>query len=112
MLTTLYFAKNDHRWVTFIILKTIDDGRPRTEIRGTLMMPADAEVCRGLARAHQRQGLAPRSRDTAAKSRESSKLYWPQARSRLYRSQILQVLVNTLWKALAEIYKMHSFAPL
>ena len=32
------------------------------------------------------------------------------ARSRLYRSQNLQV--NTRWKALAEIYTMHSFAPL
>ena len=31
-----------------------------------------------------------------------------KARSRLYRSQILQV--NMRWKALAEIYKMHSFA--
>merc|ERR1711904_336910 len=31
------------------------------------------------------------------------------ARSRLYRSQILQV--NTRWKALAEIYTIHSFAP-
>ena len=30
--------------------------------------------------------------------------------ARLYRSQILQV--NTRWKALAEIYTMHSFAPL
>ena len=30
-------------------------------------------------------------------------------RSRLYRSQILQV--NIRWKALAEIYTMHSFAP-
>ena len=32
-----------------------------------------------------------------------------RARSRLYRSQILQV--NTRWKALAEIYTLHSFAP-
>ena len=32
------------------------------------------------------------------------------ARSRLYRSQILQV--NMRWKALAEIYTMHSFAQL
>ena len=32
-----------------------------------------------------------------------------RARSRLYRNQILQV--NTRWKALAEIYTMHSFAP-
>ena len=30
-------------------------------------------------------------------------------RSRLYRIQILQV--NIRWKALAEIYTMHSFAP-
>ena len=29
--------------------------------------------------------------------------------SRLYRSKTLQL--NTRWKALAEIYKMHSFAP-
>ena len=33
-----------------------------------------------------------------------------RARSRLYRSHILEV--NTRWKALAEIYTMHSFAPL
>ena len=32
-----------------------------------------------------------------------------KARSRLYRIQILQV--NTRWKALVEIYTMHSFAP-
>ena len=32
-----------------------------------------------------------------------------RARSRLYRSQILQV--NTRWKTLAEIYTKHSFAP-
>ena len=41
-------------------------------------------------------------------TRRAGKLY--KARSRLYRSQILQV--NTRWKALAEIYTMHSFAPL
>ena len=40
--------------------------------------------------------------------RRAGKLY--KARSRLYRSQSLQV--NTRWKALAEIYTMHSFAPL
>ena len=33
-----------------------------------------------------------------------------RARSRLHRSQILQV--NTRWKALAEIYTMQSFAQL
>ena len=32
-----------------------------------------------------------------------------RARSRLHRSQILQV--DMRWKALAEIYTMHSFAP-
>ena len=31
------------------------------------------------------------------------------ARSRLYRRRFFQV--NTRWKALAEIYTMHSFAP-
>ena len=38
----------------------------------------------------------------------SGKLY--RARSRLYRSRILQE--NMRWKALAEIYTMHSFAQL
>ena len=32
-----------------------------------------------------------------------------RARSRLYRRQILKI--NMRWKALAEIYTMHSFAP-
>ena len=41
-------------------------------------------------------------------TRRAGKLY--KARSRLDRSQILQV--NTRLKALAEIYTMHSFAPL
>ena len=27
-LTTFHLAKNDHRWVTFISLKTITDGSP------------------------------------------------------------------------------------
>ena len=40
---------------------------------------------------------------------ESSNLRNDRARSRLYRSQILQV--NTRWKALAEIYTMRAFAP-
>ena len=40
-------------------------------------------------------------------TRRAGKLY--KARSRLYRIQILQV--NMCWKALAEIYTMHSFAP-
>ena len=38
-------------------------------------------------------------------TRRAGKLY--KARSRLYRSQLLQV--NMRWKALAEIYTMHSF---
>ena len=47
-------------------------------------------------------------RDTwAICTRIAGKLY--KARSRLYRSQILQV--NTRWKALAEIYTMHPFTP-
>ena len=39
----------------------------------------------------------------------SARLLVDKARSRLYRSQILQE--NRRWKALAEIYTMHSFAP-
>ena len=38
---------------------------------------------------------------------ESGQLY--KARCRLYRSHNLQV--NTRWKAVAEIYTTHSFAP-
>ena len=49
-----------------------------------------------------------RSNDAAGRpSAGSGKLQ--RARSRRYRSQILQV--NMPWKALAEIYTMHSFAP-
>ena len=56
----------------------------------------------------------PRARPPGAdaadevRSSGSDKLY--RARSRLYRSQILQV--NMRWKALVEIYTMHSFAQL
>ena len=48
------------------------------------------------------------ARDPPAPPALSSKLLG--ARFPLYRSQILQE--NTRWKALAEIYTMHSFAPL
>ena len=34
-----------------------------------------------------------------------------RARSQLYRSQIFQVNTRWNWKALVEIYTMHSFAP-
>ena len=40
-------------------------------------------------------------------TRRAGKLY--RARSRPYRSQFLQQKMR--WKALAEIYTMHSFAP-
>ena len=46
-------------------------------------------------------------RDLGSRALLSSKLLG--ARFPLYRSQILQE--NTRWKALAEIYTMHSFAP-
>ena len=42
--------------------------------------------------------------------RELDRLKLYRARSWLYRSQNLQV--STRWKAFAEIYTMHSFAPL
>ena len=49
--------------------------------------------------------LKPAGADRYSSAR-SGKL--ERARSRLYQSQILQV--NMRWEALAEIYKMHSFA--
>ena len=53
------------------------------------------------------------SRQSALRSEVNSELnFSPKlrgARSRLYRRRFLQV--NTRWKALAEIYTIHSFAP-
>ena len=50
---------------------------------------------------------------SALRSEVNSELNFPPklrgARFRLYRRRFLQV--NTRWKALAEIYTMHSFAP-
>ena len=61
-------------------------------------------------------GGGARARGVAAaalRSEVNSELNFPPklrgARSRLYRRRFLQV--NTRWKALAEIYTMHSFAP-
>ena len=51
-------------------------------------------------------GPAPSTIERCCCTARSGKLY--RARSRLYRSQILQV--NMRLKALAEIYTMHSFA--
>ena len=47
------------------------------------------------------------ARRLARRTRRAGKLY--KARSRLYRSHNLQVSMR--WKALAEIYTMHSLAP-
>ena len=56
----------------------------------------------------------PRVLEFRVRSEVNSELNFPPklrgARSRLYRRRFLQV--NTRWKALAEIYTMHSFAPL
>ena len=67
-------------------------------IMGQGLIPATAEVW----------NLAPETSRAAASPGITGKLQ--RARSRLYRSQILQV--NMRWKALAEIYTMHSFAQL
>ena len=48
-----------------------------------------------------------RKRTSGICTRRTGRLY--KARPRLYRIQIFQI--NTRWKALAEIYTMHSFAP-
>ena len=72
-----------------------------------------AQAERALALATSRAELAEgpaRSSGGAGCIAWSGKL--DRARSRLYRSQILQVLVNMRLKALAEIYTMHSFAQL
>ena len=57
--------------------------------------------------------LAVRSEHQGVRSEVDIELNFPpklrKARSRLYRRRFLQV--NTRWKALAEIYTMHSFAP-
>jgi len=56
---------------------------------------------------------AARPTEPSLRSEVNSELNFPPklrgARSRLYRRRFLQV--NTRWKALAEIYTMHSFAP-
>ena len=63
-----------------------------------------AEAARGGAGARARR---PGRHGTAGDVAGCGKLY--KARSRLYRSQNLEV--NMRLKALAEIYTMHSFAP-
>ena len=63
---------------------------------------AENEPCQVCKTATSRRGSHPPARAGCGK------LY--RARSRLYRSQILQV--NMRLKALAEIYTMHSFAQL
>ena len=59
------------------------------------------------------QRFCPHKLDRSLRSEVNIELNFPPklrgARSRLYRRRFLQV--NTRWKALAEIYTMHSFAP-
>ena len=72
---------------------------------------------RGVGRDPRASRAAPRGPPSRAlcliRSEVNSELNFPPklrgARSRLYRRRFLQV--NTRWKALAEIYTMHSFAP-
>ena len=71
-----------------------------------LVPPLENDVLR-----RQRLGPPDVPGESVICTRRAGKLY--RARSRLYRSQILQVNMrwNMRWKALAEIYTMHSFAP-
>ena len=71
---------------------------PRSPRRGRLSEPSTLPV---------RFSRVPGCPARGGHRRPCGKLY--RARSRLYRNQILQV--KTRWKALAEIYTMHSFAP-
>ena len=77
------------------------------------LAPLSVHLTSGPGGSHQ-----PEPHEDSAHGRESSaKIERPRARtyeligarSRLYRSRIVQV--NTRWKALAEIYTLHSFAP-
>ena len=76
------------------------------------------ETCAGLGLAGPEQPVPLASMEALADAAElrsevNIELNFPPklrgARSRLYRRRFLQV--NTRWKALAEIYTMHSFAP-
>ena len=92
--------------------------------------PRPSHDCHCEDKFHQRRALgdAPRSLYSRERARQKNvfckicsflrsevniELNFPSklrgARSRLYRRRFLQV--NTRWKALAEIYTMHSFAP-
>ena len=66
----------------------------------------------GATRRRRRSGDRPASEERL-RNEVNIELNFPPklrgARSRLYRRRFLQV--NTRWKALAEIYTMHSFAP-
>ena len=72
-----------------------------------------AAGCRREGPAGERQGEGRPGQGQGLRSEVNSELNFPPklrgARSRLYRRRFLQV--NTRWKALAEIYTMHSFAP-
>ena len=80
---------------------------------------ADARAAGPPAAGRAHQARAPGGHDAGGvggpplRSEVSIELEFPPklrgARSRLYRRRFLQV--NTRWKALAEIYTMHSFAP-
>ena len=67
------------------------------------------EVAQGLSEIRFRGDLLLALRFELLDRRGTEPFELTTARSRLYRSQILQV--NTRWEALAEIYTMHSFAP-
>jgi len=76
----------------------------------------DSRICMSLQKVQQLADILRTRRNKVNTTRRSvcdqkcdlwSELW--AARSRLYRSRFLQV--NTRWKALAEIYTMHSFAP-
>ena len=86
--------------------------RLTTKMRSVMLaMLRVLTVAAGAAKWETLSGLQIRGskfRSSSSKFRELE-LQNFRARSRLYRSQILQV--NTCWKALPEIYTMHSFAP-
>ena len=118
-----YFEKLIFRWY-FILVPRLDSLHPaEVQFAYSIANQDTASVTRrdsirALAMVVQLQNELPRVRSKVpGRLAKLSKVaicsqmfakFW-RARFRLYRSQIVQV--NLRWKAFAEIYTMHSFAP-
>ena len=99
-------------WIPTQKKENVQDSHACTSSSFTSWQPCPT-CTRAFAEACLQRPLPPsegrtRGRTWGICTRRAGKL--DKARSRLYRRRFLQV--NTRWKALAEIYIMHSFAPI